>query len=223
MKPFYLAGLLFLLTVGSLHAQVEDRIYQLSGLLVSRSSGEPIPYVRIQVNNTRQGALANGEGFYSLPVTIRDTLYFNHLGYHASKLIVWDYLNEYLGDRSQYVYAINYLLEDTLTLPAVNIFPYDTPEELRTAVANMELLQNSPEDIARQNLDPKTLHTILAALPFDGGDRLMVERQRYYNFYQTKNLIPTVGFDPVTAARMLQYVAEKAKMRKNKDLNYWTE
>ncbi|MCB0852089.1 MAG: hypothetical protein KDD63_07715, partial [Bacteroidetes bacterium] len=143
-------------------------------MVISKTNGEPSPYVRVQVNHTRHGAVSNSEGFYSIPVGLGDTLYFTHIGFHESKLIIRDYMETYKGDKSQYIYVVNYLLEDDYYLDPVNIFPYDTPEELRTAVVNMEVITNSPEQIARQNLDPETLHTIMETLPVDGGERLMV-------------------------------------------------
>ncbi|MCB0846918.1 MAG: carboxypeptidase-like regulatory domain-containing protein [Bacteroidetes bacterium] len=203
--------------------QNRSNVYQISGMVISKTNGEPIPYVRVQVNHTRHGAVSNSEGFYSIPVGLGDTLYFTHIGFHESKLIIRDYMETYKGDKSQYIYVVNYLLEDDYYLDPVNIFPYDTPEELRTAVVNMEVITNSPEQIARQNLDPETLHTIMETLPVDGGERLMVARQMYYDYYQTKNLIPTIGFDPVAATRLLQYIVDRSKKKKNKDLNYWQD
>ena len=87
----------------------------------------------------------------------------------------------------------------------------------------MDVISNSPDQIARENLDAETLHTIMETLPIDGGERLMVARQMYYDYYQSKNLIPTIGFDPITATRLLQYVVNRAKKKKNKDLNYWQD
>lgn len=207
-----------------LSAQTGDdpRVYQFSGLIISKQTSEAIAYVRVQVNHTRRGAISNSEGFYSIPVGLGDTLYFSHLGYHKTSLVVLDYIEEYQGDKSQYIYAINYMLEDSFSLDTVVIFPYDTPEELRTAVINLNI-PSTAEDIARENLDPQTLHAIMETLPVDGGERLLVARQMYYDSYQRKNLLPTVGFDPITATRLLQYVVEKAKRRKNKDLNYWED
>ena len=200
-----------------------NKIYQFSGLVISRSNDRAIPFARIQVNHTRRGAVSNSEGFYSIPVGLGDTLYFSHLGFHPSKLIVYDYLEEYQGDQSQYIYAINYMLEDSFAIDTVFIFPYDTPEELRTAVVNMEIPTNSLEDFARENLDPNTLHSLMATLPVDGSERLAVARNMYYDNYQTRNLMPTLGFDPIAATRLLQYIAQKATRRKNKDLNYWED
>lgn len=203
----------------------EDRykVFQFSGLIVSQSTEQPIPFVRIRVNHTRAGAMSNSDGFYSVPVGLGDTLYFSHIGYHASKLVVREYLQQYQGDKSQYIYAINYLLEDTFSLDSVFIFPYDTPEELRTAVVNLDVTNLPLEQNARENLDPKTLHAIMATLPVDGNERLLVGRQMYFDQYQTRNLMPMVGFDPITATRLLQEVLRRTQKKKNRDLNYWDD
>jgi len=202
-------------------AQREEGVYQFSGMVVDIDSLTPIPFVRIQINHSRNGAVSSEEGFYSVPVTENDTLYFEHIGYKPSKLVIKDYLKDYRGDKSQYIYVINYLYPDTVELDMVYIFPYDTPEELRTAVINLDSDPNSMIARARENLDPRVLHSIMASLPIDGNERLVVARQRYYNYYQNKNLIPTAGLDPVAAIQMLRYILDKAKKRKNKDLNYW--
>lgn len=196
------------------------QVYQLSGMVISKTSNEPISYARVRINHSRNGVLSNSEGYYSIPVTADDTLYFSHLGYHPSTLVVQDYIDSYRGNK-QYLYVINYMLEDSLTLDTVLIFPYDTPEELRTAVMNLDVLNNSPDQIASQNLDPAVLHRLMETMPVDGGERLMVARQMYYDYYQNKNLIPTAGLDPITITRFLQYVVQKTKKQKNKDLNYW--
>lgn len=197
-----------------------QKIYQLSGLVISEKGQEPIPFVTVQINHTRRGAIGNDEGFYSIPVTRYDTVYFTSVGYHRSMLVVEDYLRDYRRENATYIYAIHYMVEDTLTLPEVMIFPYDTPEELRTAIVNMEA-QGSPEAIARANLSPDVIDAIIQTLPVDGEERLLVGRQMYYEYYQNRQILPTASLDPIAAMRLLQYVAEKAKRKRDKNLNYW--
>ncbi|MEM9932692.1 MAG: carboxypeptidase-like regulatory domain-containing protein [Bacteroidota bacterium] len=197
-----------------------QEIYQLSGMIISETSESAVPYVTVRVNNTRRGVVSNSEGFYSIPVTEYDTLYFNHVGFHPTKFVIRDYLRTY-SVNSQYIYAVNYMREDTLTLAPVVIFPYNTPEEIKTAVVNMDILENTPESFAKANLDPTVMDAIIKTLPVDGDERLMVGRQMYYDYYQNKNLVPTAGLNPLAAMRLLQYVVEKSKRRKDKDLNYW--
>ncbi|MEL7529854.1 MAG: carboxypeptidase-like regulatory domain-containing protein [Bacteroidota bacterium] len=196
------------------------QVYQISGMVISKTSMKPVPYARIRINHSRNGALSNADGFYSLPVTEDDTLNFSHLGFHASSLIVKDYLEDYRGNK-QYLYAINYMLEDSFTLDTVMIFPYDTPEELRTAVLNLDIYDNSAEAAARENMDPVTLDALMKSLPIDGGERIAVARQMYYDYYQNRNLLPTAGLDPIAITRLLQYVVNRSQKKKNKDLNYW--
>lgn len=220
--------LLIMLGVFPLLGFAQERInsatvFQFTGLVVSESTSDSIPYVRIQVNNSRRGAIANEEGFYSIAVNLRDTLNFSHVGYHDTKLVVAEYLKDYQGDRSQYIFVINYMLEDTFTLPDVIIFPYDTPEELRTLIVNMGNTESALEKAARSNLDADVLHELMQNLPIDGGERLMVGRQMYYNQYQQQGIMQTAGINPVAAAQLLKYIASRAKKKKVRDLNYWTD
>jgi len=45
----------------------------------------------------------------------------------------------------------------------------------------------------------------------------------YYDFYQRKNMMPTVGINPIAIAKMLKYVVDKTKQKRNKNLGYWEE
>jgi seryl-tRNA(Sec) selenium transferase len=42
------------------------QVYQLSGIVVGQKSGQPVPYARIRINQTRRGMIADEKGFYSL-------------------------------------------------------------------------------------------------------------------------------------------------------------
>lgn len=222
------ALLLLLLTIGlsaaSAHAQVV-RVYQLSGLVVSKSTQEPVPYARIRINHSRRGAVGNQEGFYSIPVVEGDTIYFSSLGYATSKLVFSDYLKEYQGQtNSAYIYAINYLNEDSITLPELVIFPYNTAAELRTAIIETDIPESIESVNARDNLNPKVLDVMMDNLKVDEGERVMVARQLYYNQHQQKNVAPTMPlFDPVAVYQLLRYINDKTKERKEKDLNHWND
>lgn len=223
-KHFFLLGLLLW---AGLAVQAQDdgpSVFQFSGLLIDGShpdSAKAIPYAQIRVNHTRQGALTNEDGFYSIPVGYYDTLYFSHVGYYPDRLIVANYLQNYQGN-TQYIYAINYLIENPAAIDTVYIFPYNTPEELRSYVLNMDGDPNSPQAIAARNLDPRVIDAMINTLPVDASERIMVGRQMYYSYYENRNLMPTaLQFNPVAAAALLQYILQKTEKRKNKDLNYW--
>lgn len=198
-------------------------IFQFSGMIIGEASQQPISYVQVQVNHSKHGAITTEEGFYSIPVNINDTLYYTHLSYKPMRLIVREYLNEYKGDKSGYIYVVNYMLEDTLTTRSVYILPFKTHDELVTAVVNMDTNPNSPDRVARENLDPKVIDAIMKSLPKDGDERYVIGRQMYYDGYARQNMLPMAGLNVVAAMRLLQHVVAEAKKKKNKDLNYWQE
>ena len=134
-------------------------------------------------------------------------------------------MEEYQGDaNSAYVYAINYIEEDSIILTGITIFPYNTPGKLRTAIIETDV----PEDIesvnARDNLNPKVMDRLINGLTVDEGERVMVARQLYYNQQLHKNVAPTMPlFDPVAVYQLLRYINNKSKEKKDKNLDYWND
>ena len=210
---------------GSLDAQITDRVYQLSGLVVSQTSQEPVPFARISINKSRRGGFANIEGFYSIPVLESDTVYIGSLGYKSGRLVVKDYLEEYKGDRnSPYIYAINYLGTDSIVFPDQLIFPYNNASELRTALIETDVDEAIESINARENLNPDVMDVLIKNLSIDAGERVMVARQLYYNEQQQQGVAPTATlFDPIAVYQLLNYIHKKTKERRTKDLEYWPD
>ncbi len=98
-------------------------VFQISGMIIGEASQQPVAYVQVQLNHSRHGTITSEEGFYSIPAGIDDTLYYTHLSYKPMRLIVRQYLAEYQGDKSSYIYIVNYMQEDTLRTRSVYILP----------------------------------------------------------------------------------------------------
>lgn len=205
--------------------QLPGKVFQLSGLIINTRSQDPVPYARVSVNKTRRGTFANLEGFYSLPVLATDTVYFSSLGYKTSFLVVSDYLENYKGDpNSPFIYAINYMEEDSIVLPALVIFPYNNANELRTALIETEVPDLMENINARNNLNPDVMDVLIQNMKVDEGERVMVARQMYYNEQQQQHVAPTMTlFDPIAVYRLLNYIHTKTKERRTKDLEYWPD
>jgi len=206
----------------TLYAQ-DPKVYQLSGMILNASTGEPIPYVSIRINHSRRGTIANAEGFYSVPVIRGDTLYFSALGYKKARFLVSPYLDAYTGDTTEgFIYAVHYLTEDTLELPTVRISAIRTPEELKTALLNIPLETQS--QVARDNVSPEIIAYFLANLPPDPQERIKIAEQRYKDLYYQRTLRPTYPIlDPIAAYRLIKYLTEKAQVRKEKIYDYWSD
>lgn len=215
-------SLILWLGVGGLLAQ-EPMVYQLSGLVISATTGEPVPFVSIRVGRTRRGTVANADGFYSLPVVRGDTLFFSALGFKKGRFILDEYLKAYTGDTSQgFLYAVHYLVEDTIELPTVRISAIRTPEELKTALLNIPL--ETQTQAARDNVSPELIAYFLENLPLDPQERIKVAQQRYRDLYFQSTLRPVYPIlDPIAAYRLVQYLSEKAKVKREKIYDYWRD
>ncbi|MEN3040995.1 MAG: carboxypeptidase-like regulatory domain-containing protein [Bacteroidia bacterium] len=212
-----------LLLLGMVCAQIEPTVYQLSGMILSATTGEPIPFVSIRVGKTRRGTVSNAEGFYSLPVIRGDTLIFSALGYKRARFSVGAYLDSYVGDTTQgLIYAVHYLVEDTIELPTVRISSIRTPEELRTALLNIPLeTQTQP---ARDNVSPELIAYFMQNLPADPQERIKIAQQRYRDLYYERTLRPTYPLlDPIAVYRLVRYLSEKAQVKREKIYDYWRD
>lgn len=201
----------------------EPTVYQLSGMVLSATTGEPIPFVSIRVGRTRRGTVANADGFYSLPVVRGDTLYFSALGYKRARFSFTEYLNAYTGDTSQgFIYAVHYLVEDTIELPTVRITGIRTPEELKTALLNIPL--ETQTQVAKDNVSPELIAYFLQNLPPDPQERIKIAQQRYRDLYYERTLRPVYPIlDPIAAYRLIRYLTEKAQVKREKIYDYWTD
>lgn len=200
-----------------------SRVYQLSGMVLNSTTGEPIPSVRIRINRSRRGGIANEDGFYSLPVLSTDTLHFSAVGYKPTKFILHTYLQNYTGDTTEgFIYAIQYMQEDTITLPEVRIIDIKTPEELKTALLNIPI--ESYTRVASENVSPELITYFLENLPADPGERIKVAQQRYKDLYYQQNTRPTYPIlDPIAVYRLVEYLSKKAKAKKEKVYDYWPD
>jgi len=199
-------------------------VFQLSGLVVNKKTSEPIPFAQIFVKNARRAAFANEVGFFSLPVTFGDTILFHSIGFKDAKLVFNDYLKSYDVDKKNpYIYVIEYLIEDTITLPNVTIRPFQNPEELKTAILNMPLPNERLDQISQNNLDPSLLKYFMKNMDVDDKERNRAVTQLYQYQYQRQRLAPMLPLDPLTVARLVNHLVQQSKNKKPKNYDYWPD
>lgn len=206
-------------------SDVPKVVYQLSGMVLGEKSGQPVPFARIRVNHSRRGIIADEKGFYSIPVVETDTLYISSIGYKKTGFVFKDYLAEYEGDKqTQFIYIIHYMDEDTVSLPVTTIYPYDSPEKIKTALLAMEIPDGSPEDIARNNLNPVLMRLLMEELPVDGGEAAAIGAKMNSDRIIAANKVPTLPlFDPIAVGRYINYMSERSKQKKEKIYNFWPD
>lgn len=190
-----------------------EKVFQMSGLVLKRSTGEPIPFVKITTPTNKRYGISNEDGFYSIPVVERDTVLFECIGFRKTNLIVKDYLKSYKGDTGvPFLYSIEYMLEDTITLPTVTIYPYQTPEDIRQALLHVREPYQLSIDQAQMNVSPELMSYFMNNLPTDESERLKVAQQRYVELYQQQTMRPSFNLvDPVAIYRLIQHIKKKSK------------
>lgn len=200
-------------------------VYQLSGIIVGKKNAQPAGYAVIRINHSRRGTIADEKGFYSLPVVPGDTLYISCLGYKKTGFVFSDYLRDYEGDKeTQFVYAIHYLEEDSVVLPTITIYPYDSPEKIRTAILSMEIPDGSPQDLAQNNLDPAVMRYLMEELPTDGGESVSIGEKLYSDRVIAANKVPIVPlFDPIAMGKFIGYMSDRSRQKKEKIYNFWPD
>lgn len=201
------------------------KVWQLSGMVLDRSTGHPIPYVKVKINGGARFGVCNAEGFYSLPVVATDTLHFSCVGYKGSKLFFGEYIKGYQGDTSSsYVYEIHYLLQDTITLPTVVIYPYRNATDIKMAIIN----QSAPFEMEianlQTNVSPELMSYMMSNLPNDEAERMQVARMRHEAMMSQRGVRPTVNLvDPVAVFNLIDYMNRQSKAKKDKIIRSFDE
>jgi hypothetical protein len=167
-KKIYISFLLILWMGVSLQAQDWKKIVQVSGLVVSGDSLYGVPGVSVYIPKTGRGTNTNYVGYFSLPALAGDSIIINSLGFKARKYLVPDTIMS--GKMS----LIIELMEDTLMLPTVEIFPWPTEQLFKEAFLALKLPEQDMNNM-NQNLNEQVLKRMLYTSSAAGG-----ENYRYY-------------------------------------------
>lgn len=175
MKRILIFCILSILYINS-NAQ-DKKLVQFSGIVIHADSLEPLPFVNIiNISRNYRGTFTDMRGFFSLVVSVGDTIQIACLGYKKQELVIpSDLVNNSLS-------AIFKLKMDVINLPMVYIFPYATIEQFKQAFIKLRL----PDDdlmIAKRNLSPSVMASLSSAMAWDGS-----QNTRYYFQQQSEKL-----------------------------------
>jgi hypothetical protein len=149
------------LLTSPIFSQGKPKIIQFSGLIVSGDSMHGIPYASVYIPKTGKGVISNQIGFFSIPVHPLDSVVFlasgyKALGYKVSK------------DSPENLSVVIHLKEDTLTLPAIEVFPYYTEELFKKAFLALRLTDDPSKNIEK-TMNDRLIAMLLDETYFDGA------------------------------------------------------
>ena len=122
----------------------ELKLIQFSGVVRSLKY-ETVPDVHIINVNRHNATTSNDEGIFSLIVRPSDSILFRSVGYKNTLVAIPETIEGKHYPRDVY------LLNDTIHLEEVKIFPWKTYEEFKVAFVNLEL-PNDDEQRAFKNI-----------------------------------------------------------------------
>jgi hypothetical protein len=131
-KTILLAGLL-LLTSQVCLSQVQNKIVQVSGVVVTSDSLVPVSFATIYRSNDYRGTFSDYKGYFTLPVAIGDTLHFDCIGQKHNYFVVP------IDTVHQHISIVQIMDQDTVMLPTVYILPHPAKHKLREEVLALDL------------------------------------------------------------------------------------
>lgn len=197
-----LSTILFLLFASTfvqlLTAQNNKDLIQLSGVVVSTDSLQPIPFTNIFVKHTRHGTISDYYGYFSFVAQKGDTLVFSELGFARAEFIIPDSLST-----NRYS-LIQLMKHDTIWLQESVVFPWPTKEQFKQVFLNL----NAPDDDlerARKNLSYDNMKDLYNTLPVDASiSYKYAMQQQYSKLYQTGQYPSYNILNPIAWSQFIQ-------------------
>ncbi len=207
LKSFFITAGFILSVTGAFGQSKSDTLIQFSGV-IRNLKYEALPDVHIIDINRRAGTTSNSQGIFSFIVTPDDSILFRSVGYKNTLVVIPDTINS--GHYPRDVYLLN----DTIHLAEVKIFPWKTYEDFKVAFLNLDLQdQDTKNAIKNIELIKAQLNMDFepdADLSFKNAMNQQYERLYYNGQYPT---IPILN--PFNWAKFFQ--ALKNGDFKNKD------
>ncbi len=173
-------------------------LIQLSGVVVESEELEPMPYTTVFDKTQRRGVIADYYGYFSLVVLPGDTLYFSYYGYKTSTFVVPDTLNE---NRYSIIHMMH---QDTVNLPAVEVYPWPSREDFARAFLDMKPYDDALRRAQRQ-LSGESLAFIAARLESDASLSYAYSRNQQYTMLYTNGQLPANNLlNPYSWAKLIK-------------------
>ncbi|MGB1242662.1 MAG: carboxypeptidase-like regulatory domain-containing protein [Chitinophagales bacterium] len=189
MRIFLLFALLTLFASTDIYAQKLP--VQLTGVIMSGDSIQPVFYATVRVPGTSRGTISDLNGFFSFVVGAGDEVVFSAVGYQDQSLKI---PNGFKYDN----YSVIQMMErDTVLLDVATVYPWPTPEKFKEAFLTIEVPDDDYQR-AKRNLARETLAEIGEVMAMDGGENYNYRARAYsQNLYTAGQMQRQRIFEPL--------------------------
>lgn len=178
--------------------EINEKLVQFSGVVVTADSLNAVAFTHITVKNSKRGTVSDNFGYFSFVAHKTDTVLFSAMGYKTATFIIPDTITK------QRYSLIQIMTSDTLTLPVAYIVPWPTYEEFKEAFLNLDIPDDDLE-IARKNLNGDKIRMYADRMPMDGrmnyNNYIQNQTSKLYYFGQQQ---PISILDPFAWARFIK-------------------
>lgn len=178
--------------------KVEDKIVQLTGLILTGDSLRAVPYATIYNKRNHRGTISDFRGFFSFVAHKGDTIRFSCIGFKEVKYKVPDTLS------SNRYSIVQLMTQDTIYLSETIIYPWPTRAQFKVAFLNTEVPEDD-YDRAMRNLERAEMKERLMEMPMDGGHNFKNYMNQYNSKLYYKGQSPPISiFNPFAWAKFIE-------------------
>jgi hypothetical protein len=190
---------IFFLFPASLRAQfTNDKMVELTGVIMSSDSLRYLPFVTIAITNKGMGTMSSERGVFSLVAEKGDTLDFTCIGFRRKRYII---PNEVPSNRLS---VIQFMSQDTFYLATTIIRPQLSAEEFDEAFRNWNIPDDKYET-ARKNTEYQTMRMLAFMMPRDGRENQQVyQNMQVQRSYWAGQQPPMTVFSPLAWAEFFK-------------------
>ena len=202
MKKYFLTGILFLLLINVsgqfFKSDRDEKVVQLSGIVVEADSITPVPFAHILIKGKKLGTITDYYGYFSFVIFKGDTVLFSAVGKKTGAVWIPDTIP---GDRYSLVQVLE---QDTIVLPPAVVYPWPSKEVFKEVFINTEIPDDDIE-IARKNMEGEVIRKYAAMMPNTGSMNFrqsmnVIQQKLYYN----GQLPPNPIFNPFAWAKFIK-------------------
>lgn len=198
--PFFLVAMLlcFQSFAQNQTKKPEDKLVQLSGVVVEGDSLKGVPFTSIVVGKTNHGAVTDYDGFFTLIAKPGDVIEFVNLGYKDAQYIVPDTL------KATHFSIVQIIRRDTFTLKEIAVYPWPSKEDFKAAFLKRNVA-NSDLDRAKQNLAAEEMRELVKGVSMDAyGNYRYAMQQQYSKMYYMGQYPPNNLLNPLAWAQFIK-------------------
>ena len=198
-----------LLSSFSIFAQEDSKLVQFSGV-IRNLKYEPVENVHIINIHKRTGTTSNDKGMFSFIVNPTDSILFSAIGYKNTLVVIPNKI-----EGKHYARDV-YILNDTIKLAEVKIFPWKSYAEFKVAFINLEL----PDDDIQRAYKNIALIKAQLNMDFEPDANLSYRtamRQRYQSLYSIGQIPYYSVLNPISWMKFFEAIKDGDFSNKDKD------